>query len=720
MEKENIVTLVEAAQAGNSDAISELFAAYKNDVYSIAMRITKDRALSDDIVQETFVEVILKINDLKNPSSFPAWLKIMAHHQCTRHYKKKEIVHETVAIDNDEGWSVLDAAEETNASFIPDEALDQKEFKATILEMIDDLPDAQRAALHMFYFEEMPLKVIAKIQGVSVNTANTRLNRGRLAMKDSIEKYEKKHGVRLHSIAFFPFFKWLLKGSEESMSAKSAARVAQQISAETGVSITASSTAIAAEAASATVTSASTTVASGAGAAGVKAAATSIISKVLAGVVAVSVAVGGTALYLDGNQENKHGDVSVQTEQTNLSGSESEATVSTTTPTEATTKNLSDILDFSKTWSHVENWENNTFCTSYVFEENGSFYCTFGWYRSELATAYIGTYTFENDILSLTYRNDHESFVCDYRLDPETLVMEQLTEQGISNFQNEGDHYQLYVEEFSHAPEDVKRISGYYCTNPEIETLPTEQNGTTDGDQDTVNYCVIDPFEAIDYVCYVEDSNTFVICQADNYEKVYDNGWIIQNSNKRKDTDIYIMRSSDVERDYTYFRIAPESFDGSSVTVRLVMSSDKISSYTEQGVQFKQMEKKYSLVYGAYVTDASLLPSGDLMNAKGYEQGCRIFYWTINLDPTSEMVNLLEFVKEYDWSSATNTRGCSRYYYSNLIHLTNGEIITENDGTTIQNAVLFGYNRENEHFISIEEYIAEFQTRWQHYEEITP
>ena len=157
------------------------------------------------------MEVILKINDLKNPASFPAWLKIMAYHQCTRHYKKKETVHETGTIENDDGWSVFDTVEETNASFIPDEALDQKEFKATILEMIDGLPDVQRAALHMFYFEEMPLKVIAKIQGVSVNTANTRLNRGRLAMKDSIEKYEKKHGVRLHSIVFFPFFRWLLK-----------------------------------------------------------------------------------------------------------------------------------------------------------------------------------------------------------------------------------------------------------------------------------------------------------------------------------------------------------------------------------------------------------------------------------------------------------------------------------------------------------------------------
>jgi len=56
MEKENIVTLVEAAQTGSSDAISELFAAYKSEAYSIAMRKTKNRTLSNDIAQETFVE----------------------------------------------------------------------------------------------------------------------------------------------------------------------------------------------------------------------------------------------------------------------------------------------------------------------------------------------------------------------------------------------------------------------------------------------------------------------------------------------------------------------------------------------------------------------------------------------------------------------------------------------------------------------------------------
>lgn len=280
MEKEILIDLVQRAQSGNSDAVSTLFDEYKDIVYSIALRETRDRTLADDIVQETFIEVILNIGKLENPAAFSSWLKAVAYHQCTRHYKKKETIHEVAAVESEEGFSVFDTVEEQNAVYIPDEALDQKEFKATILGMINDLPDVQRSALHMFYFEELPLKVIADVQGVSVNTANTRLNRGRLAMKSAITGYEKKHGIRLHSIAFFSFFKWLLSGSQKTMPADSAATVVRNISSGTGVTVT-----------TAEATAAAADIGASAGIAG-KFAAMPIITKITAGILAVSMAIG--------------------------------------------------------------------------------------------------------------------------------------------------------------------------------------------------------------------------------------------------------------------------------------------------------------------------------------------------------------------------------------------------------------------------------------------
>ncbi len=298
MEKEQLILVVQQAQAGNPEAIGQLFDQYKNTVYSIALRETKSRTLAEDVVQETFVEMIQTIGKVKHPDSFLAWLKQLAYHQCTRYYKRKEIKHEVSAEGNEDSLSILDNLEERNASFLPDEALDQKEFRATILSLIDTLPEVQGTALRMFYFEELSLKAIAQVQGVSINTANTRLNRGRKAIKDAIETYEKKHNIRLHTVFFFPFFKWLLEDTLQQIPAAAAAKAAEGIACQTGVAITISGAAATAGTASGTAA------ATGAAGLGAKILAVPVSLKVTAAIAAVSIAMGGAAIIHNERKES--------------------------------------------------------------------------------------------------------------------------------------------------------------------------------------------------------------------------------------------------------------------------------------------------------------------------------------------------------------------------------------------------------------------------------
>lgn len=58
MEREQLTTLVLAAQQGDNKAISALFNAFQNTVYNIALRETKDPETAADVVQESFIEVI--------------------------------------------------------------------------------------------------------------------------------------------------------------------------------------------------------------------------------------------------------------------------------------------------------------------------------------------------------------------------------------------------------------------------------------------------------------------------------------------------------------------------------------------------------------------------------------------------------------------------------------------------------------------------------------
>ncbi len=319
MEKEKLVELVRRAQGTDPEAFSILFVQYKNTVYSIALRETKNRALAEDIVQETFVEVIQTIGNLRDPASFPGWVKQIAYHQCSRHYKRKETRHEVQAEETEDSLSVFDTLEEKNPAYLPEESLDRKELQETILTMIVELPDVQSSALRMFYYDELPLKAIAEVQGVSLNTANTRLNRGRKAVKTSIEAYEKKHGVRLHSIAFFPFFKWLLSGTQEELPAQATAKTAQAVAARTGISLTATTSAATAGAATASTSL------------GAKIAAAPIMTKIASGVLAAAIAVGGVVGY-----QAKHTPVIPETTEAlhDVTTEASDSTISSVFPTE--------------------------------------------------------------------------------------------------------------------------------------------------------------------------------------------------------------------------------------------------------------------------------------------------------------------------------------------------------------------------------------------------
>ena len=164
MEKEQLVSLVTKAQQGDNEALNCLFNEFYNDLYYFALKTVKDDETALDVTQEAFVEIINTLGNLKEPAAFVTWAKQITYHQCTRYFKKKK----DVLVDEDEeGNTVFDTLKEEKAEFIPDEALDKADFKKTVMGILDELSEEQRSAVMMYYFDEMSVKQIAEIQGVS-------------------------------------------------------------------------------------------------------------------------------------------------------------------------------------------------------------------------------------------------------------------------------------------------------------------------------------------------------------------------------------------------------------------------------------------------------------------------------------------------------------------------------------------------------------------------
>ena len=425
MEQKERIEAVLAARAGDTQACGRLYEAFRDMVYSIALRETKSPSLAEDIVQETFLEMMGSIHALREPEAFPAWLKAIACHQCTRYYKRKETRHE-LTVDTPENLAILNSLQENRSAHLPEEAADRKELRETLLAMLEQLPDAQSSALRMFYYDELPLKTIAQVQGVSVNTANTRLNRGRLAVKKSIDDYERKHGVRLHVLAFFPLFRWLLGDTDVQMPPEAAARISGKIARKR-----------------ANVRK----LRPGKAIKGV-----SLGTKITAGAAALAIAV-GTSAVVRHFREKPAAPEKAAVIQTAAS---METIVPTVPETMAPAARLGDFLDLSKTWSYQVELEGRTYVISHAFRDDGTFDSFLGEPYSEILAVFPGTYSFDAGILSLAYQGMEGVIACDYAFDPERLTLVQTSEQGLLYCQA-GDSLQLYADE-TNTPERVREL----------------------------------------------------------------------------------------------------------------------------------------------------------------------------------------------------------------------------------------------------------------------
>ena len=207
MDKELTIKLVKAVQAGDRKAAGQLYEESYRDIYYFILKTVKEKELAEDLTQDAFIQIMRDISNLQEPEAFVGWSRQIAYRSCTAYFRKRK---ELLVDENEDGVTVFDTITEENAEFIPHEALDKEDLKKTILAMIDSLPQEQRSALILRYYEELPVSQIAKIQNVSEGTVKSRLNYGRNAVRKSVEAYEK-NGVKLHSFAILPLLLWLFR-----------------------------------------------------------------------------------------------------------------------------------------------------------------------------------------------------------------------------------------------------------------------------------------------------------------------------------------------------------------------------------------------------------------------------------------------------------------------------------------------------------------------------
>lgn len=181
--------IVKKAKAGDSRAMEEIYNKTRQMVYFTALGIVKNEYDAEDLVQDTYIKVFENLHRLQDEATFPKWLKTIVINISKNHLKKKK---PALFQDDKEEDTVIGSIEEVSENFLPQEYLEQEEKLKTIKNMVFDLPDTQRIAVTLYYYNELPLSEVSKIMETSDGTTKSRLNYARKQIKAKVDEQEKK------------------------------------------------------------------------------------------------------------------------------------------------------------------------------------------------------------------------------------------------------------------------------------------------------------------------------------------------------------------------------------------------------------------------------------------------------------------------------------------------------------------------------------------------
>ncbi len=195
--EEDDLQLVERIRAGEPDAWAALISTYQDRLFSVCVRMVRDRELAADLTQDAFVKIIQGLPSFDARAKLSTWMIRVTMNVCLSKLRSEKLRRHT-SIDAIREGSAPRANHDGRAGYelpqdrepTPLSGVQAHEDRARVLRALRSVEPEQRAVLILADCQGHSYEEIAQVFGVAVGTIKSRLFRARTALRDAIENLE--------------------------------------------------------------------------------------------------------------------------------------------------------------------------------------------------------------------------------------------------------------------------------------------------------------------------------------------------------------------------------------------------------------------------------------------------------------------------------------------------------------------------------------------------